>query len=85
MDWDTIELNWERYKNLAREKWHRIPDAVFQSLGGSRERLIRAIEQAYDYSNEQAQREVTHWMTGVSSPTAWDLYRRASERAVSGR
>ena len=63
MDWDTIELNWERYRNLAREKWHRIPDAVFQSLGGSRERLIRAIEQAYDYSNEQARREVTHWMS----------------------
>ena len=40
MDWDTIELNWERYRNLAREKWHRIPDDVFQSLGGSRERLI---------------------------------------------
>ena len=58
MDWDTIELNWERYRNLAREKWHRIPDAVFQNLGGSRERLIRAIEQAYDYSNEQARREV---------------------------
>jgi len=62
MDWDTIELNWERYKNLAREKWHRIPDAVFQSLDGSRERLIRAIEQAYDYSNEQARGEVSHWM-----------------------
>jgi ElaB/YqjD/DUF883 family membrane-anchored ribosome-binding protein len=63
MDWDTIELNWERYRNLAREKWHRIPDAVFQSLGGSREHLIRAIEQAYDYSSEQARREVAHWMS----------------------
>jgi ElaB/YqjD/DUF883 family membrane-anchored ribosome-binding protein len=65
MDWDTIELNWERYKNLVREKWHKIPEAVFQNLGGSRERLIRAIEQAYDHSNEQARREVDHWLNEV--------------------
>jgi len=61
MDWDTIELNWDRYKKLAREKWHRIPDTAFESLGGSRDRLIEAIEQAYDMSNEQAQREVNYW------------------------
>ena len=65
MDWDTIELNWERYKNLVREKWRGIPEAAFQNLGGSRERLIRAIEQAYDYSNEQARREVAHWLNEV--------------------
>jgi hypothetical protein len=29
--------------------------------------------------------ELDNKVTGVSSPTAWDLYRRASERAVSGR
>jgi ElaB/YqjD/DUF883 family membrane-anchored ribosome-binding protein len=61
MDWDTIELNWDRYEKLAREKWHRIPDTAFESLGGSRDRLIEAIEQAYDVSREQAQREVSHW------------------------
>ena len=66
MDWDTIELNWEKYRNLAREKWHRIPHADFQSIGGSRERLIRAVEQAYDYSNEQARREVAHWISEAS-------------------
>ena len=46
MDWDTIELNWDRYKKLVREKWQKIPEGVIQNLGGSRERLIRAIEQA---------------------------------------
>ena len=61
MDWDTIELNWERYKKLAREKWHKIPDDVFQSVGGSRQRLIGAIEHAYEFSLEQAEREVNHW------------------------
>jgi ElaB/YqjD/DUF883 family membrane-anchored ribosome-binding protein len=66
MDWDTIELNWEKYRNLAREKWHRIPHADFQSIGGSRERLIRAVEQAYDYSSEQARREVAHWISEAS-------------------
>jgi hypothetical protein len=29
--------------------------------------------------------EISQTYSGVSSPTAWDLYRRASERAVSGR
>jgi ElaB/YqjD/DUF883 family membrane-anchored ribosome-binding protein len=61
MDWDTIELNWERYKKLAREKWHKIPDDVFQSVGGSRQRLIGAIEHAYKFSLEQAEQEVNHW------------------------
>jgi len=85
MDWDTIELNWERYRNLAREKWHRIPDAIFQGLGGSRERLIRAIEQAYDYSNEQARREVTHWMSEAPrmADTIAEMGARSRSRAAA--
>jgi len=61
MDWDTIELNWERYKNLAREKWHKIPEEVFQSVGGSRQRLINAVEHAYEMSLERAEQDVDHW------------------------
>ena len=61
MEWDTIELNWNEYRQHAREKWHRIPEATLTSLNGSRERLIAAIEQFYDVSKEQARREVNFW------------------------
>jgi ElaB/YqjD/DUF883 family membrane-anchored ribosome-binding protein len=61
MDWDTIELNWAKYQQYAREKWHRIPETTLDNLNGSRERLIEAIEQAYEVSKEQAQREVNFW------------------------
>jgi len=85
MDWDTIELNWERYKNLVREKWREIPDAVFENLDGSRERLIRAIEQAYDYSNEQAGREVTHWLSEAqrAGDAMADMGARSRSRAAA--
>jgi ElaB/YqjD/DUF883 family membrane-anchored ribosome-binding protein len=61
MDWDTIELNWERYKKLAREKWHKIPEDVFQNIGGSRQRLINAVGHSYDLSLELAEQDVNHW------------------------
>ena len=87
MDWDTIERNWDRYKNLAREKWHRIPDTAFESLGGSRDRLIEAIEQAYDVSMDQAQREVSHWSresAPIAEAQADDLARsRSRARAAA--
>jgi ElaB/YqjD/DUF883 family membrane-anchored ribosome-binding protein len=85
MDWDTIELNWERYRNLAHERWHRIPDAVLQSVGGNRERLIRAIEQAYDYSSEYARREVAHWMSEAPrvADTMAEMGARSRSRAAA--
>jgi ElaB/YqjD/DUF883 family membrane-anchored ribosome-binding protein len=61
MDWDTIELNWERYRKLARDKWHKIPDAVLEDIAGKRERLVAAVERAYDVSLEQAERDVNRW------------------------
>jgi ElaB/YqjD/DUF883 family membrane-anchored ribosome-binding protein len=88
MDWDTIELNWDRYKKLAREKWHRIPDTAFESLGGSRDRLIEAIEQAYNVSKEQAQREVSHWSreaTRTADAVAEDLSRSRARAAAEIR
>jgi ElaB/YqjD/DUF883 family membrane-anchored ribosome-binding protein len=81
MEWDTIETNWERYKNLARERWHRIPDNVFQNLGGSRERLIEAIERAYEVSKEQAQRQVHHWLS--EAPRVADAMAEISAQARS--
>jgi ElaB/YqjD/DUF883 family membrane-anchored ribosome-binding protein len=88
MDWDTIERNWDRYKNLAREKWHRIPDTAFESLGGSRDRLIEAIEQAYDVSREQALREVSYWSreaTRAADAVAEDLSRSRARAAAEIR
>jgi ElaB/YqjD/DUF883 family membrane-anchored ribosome-binding protein len=81
MEWDTIETNWERYKNLARERWHRIPDNVFQNLDGSRERLIEAIERAYEVSKEQAQRQVHHWLS--EAPRVADAMAEISAQARS--
>jgi ElaB/YqjD/DUF883 family membrane-anchored ribosome-binding protein len=85
MDWDTIELNWERYKKLAREKWHKIPEDVFRSVGGSRQRLVSAIEHAYEYSLEQAEREVNHWAR--EAPRAGDAlaeeFARSRSRAAA--
>src|SRR3954465_876725 len=88
MDWDTIERNWDRYKNLAREKWHRIPGTAFESLGGSRDRLIEAIEQAYDVSREQALREVSYWWreaTRAADTMAEDLSRSRARAAAEIR
>ena len=88
MDWDTIELNWDRYKKLAREKWHKIPDTAFESLGGSRDRLIEAIEQAYDVSREQALREVSYWSreaTRAADAVAEDLSRSRARAAAEIR
>jgi hypothetical protein len=85
MEWDRIELDWNRYRSLAREKWRRIPPSGFDGIQGSRERLIEAIERYYDVSRDQARREVNYWT--IEAPRLLQAQTKASEsvRRDSGR
>lgn len=74
LDWNSIELNWGKYKELFREKWRRIPQQVVDDLHGSRDRLIDAISESYAVTREQAFRDVSDW--------AADLMERAGARAA---
>jgi hypothetical protein len=85
MEWDRIELDWNRYRPLAREKWRRIPPSGFDGIQGSRERLIEVIERYYDVSRDQARREVNYWT--IEAPRLLQAQTKASEsvRRDSGR
>ncbi|WP_158045393.1 hypothetical protein [Skermanella pratensis] len=81
MDWNSIELNWGKYKELAREKWRRIPQWIIDDLQGSRDRLIEAISESYAITREQAFRDVSDWAAELRERAGTQADRAARARA----
>jgi hypothetical protein len=83
-DMSGIELHWSKYKELAVEKWHRIPRAKLDGLQGKAETLIgelaEAVADAYAMSREQAHRDVADWVRDASAKLG-----AAGERAARAR
>ncbi|EWY42314.1 hypothetical protein N825_18670 [Skermanella stibiiresistens SB22] len=83
-DVSGIELNWSKYKELAVEKWHRIPRARLDDLQGTAETLIadlaEAVADTYAMSREQAHRDVADWVRDASAKLG-----AAGERAARAR
>ncbi|QQP91822.1 hypothetical protein IGS68_11710 [Skermanella sp. TT6] len=81
LDWNSIELNWGKYKELVREKWRRIPQEIIDDLQGSRDRLIDAISESYDVTREQALRELSDWAADLRERAGVQAERAARARA----
>lgn len=81
LDWNSIELNWGKYKELVREKWRRIPQEIIDDLQGSRDRLAEAISESYEVTREQALRELSDWAADLRERAGVQADRAARARA----
>jgi uncharacterized protein YjbJ (UPF0337 family) len=61
MNWDQIEGNWKQLKGHAREKWGKLTDSDWDTVGGKKDKLIGKIQEHYGHSREDAEREVDEW------------------------
>ncbi|UEM23620.1 hypothetical protein JL100_013065 [Skermanella mucosa] len=81
LDWNSIELNWGKYKDLVREKWRRIPQEKIDDLRGSRDRLVEAISESYAVTREDALRDVSDWAAELREKAGKHADRAARARA----
>jgi uncharacterized protein YjbJ (UPF0337 family) len=72
MEWDRIQANWQSFRALVRARWARISDEQLDTIGGSREQLVRQVHALYGISLGMAQMQVESWQGRLARPTTGD-------------
>jgi uncharacterized protein YjbJ (UPF0337 family) len=63
MNWDQIEGKWKQMKGSMKQKWGQLTDSDFEQIAGSRDKFIGRLQERYGYTREQADKELSQWMT----------------------
>ena len=58
MDWTVAENNWNQFKGRIRARWIRLDDAQLATIAGKRGELLKSIQQVYELSRADAEREI---------------------------
>jgi len=69
MNWDRIEGNWKQMKGAVKDKWGKLTDDQFTSIGGKRDKLVGHIQEAYGCSRDDADKQVKDWEDAQNDST----------------
>lgn len=58
MNADVFAEKWEQIRDEVQEQWSRLTDADLKEIQGQMSRLVRLLQERYDYSRERVEREV---------------------------
>lgn len=61
MNWDQIEGNWKQFKGKVREKWGKLTDDELETIAGSKDRLVGALQEKYGVAKDEAERQLREW------------------------
>jgi len=61
MDWERISGNWPHWRQRIRGRWSRLTSEQLDAIGGRREALLMRIEEAYDLTHIEAERQLRNW------------------------
>lgn len=78
MNWDRIEGNWKQFRGSVREKWGKLTDDQLDVIGGKREQLAGKLQEAYGYSKDEAEKQISDFETGLRDPGDTSTGRRYS-------
>jgi uncharacterized protein YjbJ (UPF0337 family) len=60
---DVFAEKWEQIRGEVKKQWSRLTDADLKEVEGQMTRLIRLLQERYDYSRERVEREVSSLLT----------------------
>lgn len=60
---NLLEGKWNQLKGQFKQKWGEFTDDELDQLEGNREELIGIIQEKYDLSEEEAAKEVDHFVS----------------------
>jgi len=61
MDWERISGNWAHWRERIQERWGRLTSDQLDSVRGRREQLVRRIQESYDLTTPEAERQLRNW------------------------
>ena len=61
MDWAVIEGRWHEYRTVAKRRWDRLSEAQLAGIRGNREYLLKRVQEAYEVTSDEAERQVDDW------------------------
>ncbi|HTX33515.1 MAG TPA: CsbD family protein [Bryobacteraceae bacterium] len=62
MNWDQIEGKWKQFAGSARERWGKLTDNDWHTVGGKKDQLVGRIQERYGIAKEEAERQTDEWM-----------------------
>jgi uncharacterized protein YjbJ (UPF0337 family) len=65
MNWDRVEGNWKQFAGKAREKWGKLTDSDWQTIGGKKDQLVGRIQERYGIAKDEASREADDWINSM--------------------
>jgi uncharacterized protein YjbJ (UPF0337 family) len=57
-----IKGDWNQTKGSIKQAWGDLTDDDVTAIEGRRDRLVGAIQKRYGVAQEEAERQVDHWM-----------------------
>lgn len=57
-----IRGDWNEAKGRVKEAWGDLTDDDLTAIDGRRDRLVGAIQKRYGVAQEEAERQVDHWV-----------------------
>jgi len=61
MDWERISGNWAHWRERIQGRWSRLTNYQLDKAAGRREPLLRQIQETYDLTREEADRQLRNW------------------------
>jgi len=65
LEWPAIQADWNQFKTLAKRRWDRLGEQQLHAIGGRRALLAARIKEAYSLSNEDTERQLADWQSGL--------------------
>lgn len=62
MNWNQVEGNWDLFRGKVQEKWGKLTDDELDTVAGKRKQLSGLIQERYGKAEEEAEREIDHWL-----------------------
>jgi uncharacterized protein YjbJ (UPF0337 family) len=78
---EQIESKWDELKGQVREKWNKITKDDIEGMHSQKDQLIKKLRERYQYTADQAERELGIFMKDCSCGTAKTI--RTSEGPAS--
>ena len=63
---DDIEGNWKHFGAKVKEKRGNIRDTYIATINGRRDQLIGSVQETYDLSKDEAERQIMDWETSLN-------------------
>jgi uncharacterized protein YjbJ (UPF0337 family) len=83
MDWERISGNWAHWRDRIRGRWSRLTSEQLDTIGGRRERLIGQIQDAYDLTRDDAERQLRNWERNLALQEFTEREQRFADEDLS--